>query len=79
LISRNSGAAFPSGHAAFFFAFAAALAVGHPFLGIALLLSALAISLSRIIGGVHWPSDVSVGSVLGVVVGMGLPQVLLSI
>lgn len=66
LISE-SGNSFPSGHAAFFFALAAAVWYcnrkwGWWFLGLALLNG-----VARVFVGVHWPSDILGGIVIGFV------------
>lgn len=67
LISAQ-GFSFPSGHAAFFFAFAVVLAyydrrLGRWFLGLATV-----VSLARVLAGVHYPLDVLVGALVGAVV-----------
>ena len=57
---------FPSGHAAFFFALAAAISLFHKKWGVAYFLGSFIIVLSRIIAGVHWPSDILGGIVVGI-------------
>jgi membrane-associated phospholipid phosphatase len=63
-------ASFPSGHAAT--AFAAAVAVGllYPRLRKPLLALAALVALSRVYLGVHYLTDVVVGSLLGVAIGL---------
>jgi len=60
---------FPSGHAAGAFAVAAFVAFetrAHPALKIALFVVALGIAISRVVLGVHFPSDIAAGALLGV-------------
>jgi undecaprenyl-diphosphatase len=60
---------FPSGHAAGSFACAAFLLAKHRRLGIALFALAIAVAASRVALGVHYPSDVMAGALLGSMVG----------
>lgn len=60
---------FPSGHAAGAFAVAAFVAFesrAHPMAKVALFVIAAGIALSRVVLGVHFPSDVAAGAALGV-------------
>ncbi len=59
--------AFPSGHAATVFVYAGAwiLAERCPRWSLVLLGPAAAIGLSRVVVGVHWPSDVLAGALVG--------------
>jgi undecaprenyl-diphosphatase len=61
----ESGFAFPSGHAAFFSAFAVSIFFTHKKAGYVFMFFALLISLARIIAGVHFPIDILGGFVLG--------------
>ncbi|MGH3331132.1 MAG: phosphatase PAP2 family protein [Nocardioidaceae bacterium] len=56
---------FPSGHAASAFAFAYAVARHLPRLAVPIGLLAGAVAHSRVHTGVHYPSDVVIGSILG--------------
>lgn len=59
---------FPSGHAVFFFALSAGVyRVNKKFGWILYILSAV-ICAARVAAGVHWPSDIVAGMVLGIVV-----------
>jgi len=57
---------FPSGHATFFFALAAALYWYNKKWGIAFLIAAALMTISRVIAGVHYPFDIAAGMVIGV-------------
>jgi undecaprenyl-diphosphatase len=56
---------FPSGHTANAFAACAVLAAGFPVAGPGLAVLALSIAASRLLLGVHYPSDVVAGGALG--------------
>ncbi len=62
---------FPSGHAITAFAVAVSLSFYYPALALPLFFCALSIALSRIILGMHFPSDVMAGAVLGVALAFG--------
>lgn len=66
LIEHSGGGSFPSGHAAFAFALAAATSFYDQRLGIFFWVSAILIGLSRIAAGVHWPSDILGGAIVGI-------------
>jgi membrane-associated phospholipid phosphatase len=70
LISLPDSTSFPSGHAATAFAAATVVGVLHPRLRAPLLALAGMVALSRVYLGVHFWSDVLVGSLLGVAVGL---------
>jgi len=60
---------FPSGHASFFFGLATAVYLYNKKLGVWFLAAAALISLARVYVGVHYPSDVLAGAVIGILVG----------
>jgi membrane-associated phospholipid phosphatase len=70
LVSLPHSASFPSGHAATAFAAATAVGVLHPRTRAPLLALAAMVALSRVYLGVHFWSDVLVGSALGVAIGL---------
>jgi undecaprenyl-diphosphatase len=67
LISE-SGWSFPSGHATFFFALATAVYLYNKKWGRGFFIAALIMTISRIIAGIHYPSDILGGMVIGMVV-----------
>jgi undecaprenyl-diphosphatase len=69
-IDQNSAEpSMPSGHAALFFALATAVYFYNKKLGIFLFISAFLISISRVFVGVHWPSDILAGALVGIFSG----------
>jgi undecaprenyl-diphosphatase len=62
---------FPSGHAMSAFAIAIPLCIFYPQWQAALLVLSVSIAISRVILGMHFVSDVVVGSLLGVGLGYG--------
>lgn len=69
LIPHADTASFPSGHAAFFFAIGTVLYLHNKKTGIVFLAGSTLIGIARILAGVHWPSDVIVGALIGVASG----------
>lgn len=65
LASPPTSSSFPSGHAASAAAFATAVALDSPRLGLAVAPVAAAVAYSRVHVGVHWSSDVVAGAALG--------------
>ena len=61
---------FPSGHTMNAFAAAAVLALSFPFLAAPLVVLAASIGVSRVVLGLHFPSDVWAGAALGTVIGV---------
>lgn len=72
LIPHPSGGSFPSGHAALSFAVAAAVAFYYPKASILFFLAALSIGVGRVAAGLHWPSDIAGGAVIGVITAVAL-------
>ncbi len=70
---------FPSGHAAGAFALAAYVALEarvHVVVKVALFVIAAGIALSRVVLGVHFPSDVLAGALLGCLIALGVRRAL---
>jgi diacylglycerol kinase family enzyme/membrane-associated phospholipid phosphatase len=65
LASPPTSSSFPSGHAASAAAFATAVALESPTLGLGLAPVAASVAYSRVHVGVHWASDVAAGAALG--------------
>ena len=59
---------FPSGHASFFFALAAAIYCYDKRLGLWFAAATLLMGIARITAGVHYPADILAGAVVGYVV-----------
>ena len=59
---------FPSGHATFFFALATVLYLHNKKWGIGFFIAALLITVSRVIAGIHYPSDIIGGALIGIAV-----------
>jgi len=69
LILHNPTASFPSGHASFYFALSTVIYFFNKKLGALFLIISFLIGVFRIYCGLHWPSDILVGAVVGVFVG----------
>jgi len=66
LIEHAVTPAFPSAHAAFYFAVGTIVYFHNKKSGFLFLLAAFLISIARIFTGVHWPSDILAGSLIGI-------------
>jgi len=67
LLSENEWS-FPSGHSAFFFAMATAIYLCNKKWGVGFFIAAVIMNISRIVAGVHYPSDILGGMIVGVAV-----------
>ena len=61
---------FPSDHAAIAFALATVIALIEPRAGVWFLALAFLVAIARVVVGVHYPSDIIVGSILGILVAL---------
>ena len=66
IMDHEEGGAFPSGHAALAFAVATAVSFYYPKTSILFFLAAFSIGFGRVAAGVHWPSDILGGAIVGV-------------
>lgn len=70
LPDRPTSSSFPSGHSASAAAFAVGVAMESPRTGLVLAPLAATVAYSRVHVGVHWSSDIAVGSALGAAVAL---------
>ncbi len=66
LIEHAPTASFPSGHASFFFALSTAIFIKNKKIGSLFLILSFLISISRVFSGIHFPSDIIFGAIIGV-------------
>lgn len=71
----NTQWAFPSGHASFFFALSTGVYLYHKKLGVVFYIVSILMGISRIFIGVHWPTDILAGVVLGILVALGVESI----
>ena len=69
LLDHSASPSFPSGHAAFFFALSTVVYFYNKKAGILFLVASFLISISRVFCGIHWPSDILAGALIGVFSG----------
>lgn len=66
LASAKESQAFPSGHAAFFFAFSTIIYFYNKKIGISFFVLSFLMSLARVYTGYHWTFDVLAGALIGI-------------
>ncbi len=69
LINHASTPAFPSGHAAFYFAIATVICFYNKKAGFLFFLASFLICLGRVFCGIHWPLDILAGAIVGIFSG----------
>lgn len=72
LIEKVNEASFPSGHAAFYFALSTVVFFYNKKTGLLFFLASLLITIYRVFVGVHWPSDILAGALIGMFSGVGV-------
>lgn len=65
LLTENSYS-FPSGHSTLFFAFSTIIYFHYKRLGIFFYIATICMTIARIMAGVHYPSDIVAGAVVGI-------------
>jgi len=70
LINYPKEPSFPSGHAAFYFAISTVVYFYNKKAGLLFFLASLLIVISRVFIGIHWPSDILVGALIGIFSGL---------
>jgi undecaprenyl-diphosphatase len=78
LLIFHNAASFPSGHAAFFFALSFIIYFYNKKIGLFFLLSTFLISLARVAAGIHWPSDIFFGALIGFFISLFFNKFLFS-
>lgn len=63
----TTSGSFPSGHAALAFAVATTISFYYPKTSVLFFLAAFSIGMGRVAAGVHWPSDILGGAIVGLV------------
>ncbi len=69
LLEQKDSMSFPSGHTAFVFAISTVIYFYNRKIGVILFILSFLMGVTRIIVGVHWPSDILGGVVVGILSG----------
>jgi undecaprenyl-diphosphatase len=69
LLEHIDQCAFPSGHAAFFFALSAVVYFYNKKIGYLFFTASFLVCLARVFCGIHWPLDILAGALVGIFSG----------
>ena len=69
LLLEHNEASFPSGPAALFFAISVVVYHYNKKAGIGFFIASFLIAISRVFCGIHWPSDILAGAIIGIFSG----------
>lgn len=70
---------FPSGHASFYFALSTIIYGYNKRAGTLFFVGSALISISRVFVGVHWPSDIIAGAIIGILMGIVLNKLFIHV
>jgi undecaprenyl-diphosphatase len=76
LLPHEATGSFPSGHAVFYFAISTIVYFYNKKIGILFFVGSFLIGLARVFSGVHWPSDILAGALVGIFSGWLMIKIL---
>ena len=76
LLQHSASPAFPSGHAAFYFAISGVVYFYNKKAGIMFFIASFLISFGRVFCGIHWPADILAGFFVGIFSSYSIIRVL---